>query len=88
MTNSYGPTECVSGYVTNISNENKKKKYFIKFTLLAENSQIIDGWVFNSRAGILQSKLGIALSSSLKNKTAIKVWGTLERNNGKCKTFC
>jgi hypothetical protein len=82
MASNRGSTECVSGYITNISNENKKKKFFIKFTMFSENSQVIDGWVFSANTGILQSKLGVALASSLKNKTAVKLWGNTDRTTG------
>jgi hypothetical protein len=52
--------------------------------MVSENNQIIDGWVFCSTAGILTTPLGEALSNSLKNKTGIKLWGSLDKNNGKC----
>ncbi|CAF3597786.1 unnamed protein product [Rotaria socialis] len=50
--------------------------------MLAENDQIIDGWVFNGVGGILSTPVGIALHNSLKNKTGVKLWGSLENNNG------
>lgn len=82
--NTYGNNDTVMGYITNVSNENKKRKYFIKFTMSSENNTTIDGWVFSSVAGILTAPLGIALSNSLKNKTGIKLYGILENTNGKC----
>ncbi|CAM4987064.1 unnamed protein product [Rotaria socialis] len=81
MANNYTNNDTIMGYITNVSNENKKKKYFVKFTMLAENDQIIDGWVFNGVGGILSTPLGIALHNSLKNKTGVKLWGSLENNN-------
>ncbi|CAM4983238.1 unnamed protein product [Rotaria socialis] len=82
MANNYTNNDTIMGYITNVSNENKKKKYFVKFTMLAENDQIIDGWVFNGVGGILSTPVGIALHNSLKNKTGVKLWGSLENNNG------
>ncbi|CAM2727335.1 unnamed protein product [Rotaria socialis] len=87
MANNYTNNDTIMGYITNVSNENKKKKYFVKFTMLAENDQIIDGWVFNGVGGILSTPVGIALHNSLKNKTGVKLWGSLENNNGKHNTI-
>ncbi|CAF3150186.1 unnamed protein product [Rotaria sp. Silwood2] len=55
--------------------------------MLAENNEIIDGWVFNNIAGILSTPLGLALNNSLKNKTGLKLWGSLESNNELMKLF-
>ena len=86
MSNNYSSNDCISGCITNVSNENKKKKYFIKFTMESENNEIIDGWVFSSISGILTTPLGIALRNSLTNKSGIKLWGSLEQNEGKHNT--
>ena len=83
MASSYASNDSIIGYITNVSNENKKKKHFVKFTMSSENNQTIDGWVFSSIGGILTTPLGIALTNALKNKTGIKLWGSLENNNGK-----
>jgi len=64
-----------------------KKKYFITFTMLFEDNQIIDGWVFSSVGGILTIQFGLVLSNSLKNKTGIKLWGSIENNNRKHNRF-
>ncbi|CAF1217435.1 unnamed protein product [Rotaria sordida] len=48
----------------------------------SENDEIIDGWVFSSVGGILSTPLGVALANSLKNKSGIKLWGSLDNNNG------
>ncbi|CAF1331231.1 unnamed protein product [Rotaria sordida] len=82
MNNNYANNDCIMGYITNVSNENKNKKYFIKFTMSSENDEIIDGWVFSSVGGILSTPLGVALANSLKNKSGIKLWGSLDNNNG------
>ncbi|CAF5015389.1 unnamed protein product [Rotaria sp. Silwood1] len=50
--------------------------------MLAENNETIDGWVFSNVAGILSTPLGLALDNSFKNKTGLKLWGSLESNNG------
>ncbi|CAF1401513.1 unnamed protein product [Rotaria sordida] len=81
MATNYSVNDTIIGYITNVSNENKKKKYFVKFTLLTENNEVIDGWIFSGVTGILSTPLGLALSNSLKNKTGIKLWGSLENNN-------
>ncbi|CAF3773593.1 unnamed protein product [Rotaria sp. Silwood1] len=81
MAINYSNNDTIMGYITNISNENKKKKYFMKFTMLAENNETIDGWVFSNVAGILSTPLGLALDNSFKNKTGLKLWGSLESNN-------
>jgi hypothetical protein len=83
MANSYAANDSITGYITNVSNENKKKKHFVKFTMSSENNQIVDGWIFSSIGGILTTPLGIALTHALKNKTGVKLWGSLEQNNGK-----
>jgi hypothetical protein len=75
---------CIIGYITHISNENKKKKYFVKFTMLTENNQTIDGWIFSSVAGILTTPLGQGINNSMKNKSGIKLWGSLEENESMC----
>ena len=76
------PIECIAGYITNISGENKKKKFFVRFTMVSENNQTIDGWVFSGKTGIAQTKLGTLLSKSVTNKTAVKLWGNIEHTNG------
>ncbi|CAF1287221.1 unnamed protein product [Rotaria sordida] len=48
----------------------------------SENDEIIDGWVFSSVGGILSTPLGVALANSLKNKSGIKLWSSLDNNNG------
>lgn len=73
---------CIVGYITHISNENKKKKHFVKFTLFTENNQTVDGWIFSSVAGILTTELGQAISNSMKNKSGIKLWDSLEESEG------
>ena len=72
--------DCIAGYVTHVSNENKKKKYFVKFTLLQEDDDTVDGWIFSSLAGILTTGIGQALLNSMNNKSGIKLWGSLEKN--------
>jgi hypothetical protein len=50
-----------------------RKKNFIKFTMSTDNNQTIDGWVFSSVSGILNTPVGEALRNSFKNKTGIKL---------------
>jgi len=80
MSNNQNQKDVVIGYITNISNENKKKKHYIKFTMISDNEKIIDGWIFSTNSGILTTPLGQALKSSCNNKTGIKIWGSLEEN--------
>jgi hypothetical protein len=70
----------IIGQVTNVSNENKKKKFFVKFTLITQENQTVDGWVFSGKSGILSTPLGEALSNSMNTRTGIKLWGSLEEN--------
>lgn len=82
MANTQRSNDCVIGHITNVSSENKKTKYFIKFTLLTESNQTIDGWIFSSVTGILTTPLGQALKNSMKSKSGVKLWGSLEQNEG------
>ncbi len=50
--------------------------------MMSENDQIIDGWIFSSSTRILTSPLGQTLKNSMKNKTGIKLWGSVEENQG------
>lgn len=84
MANNQRNYNCIVGHITHISNENKKKKYFVKSTLLTENNKTIDGWIFSSVAGILTTPLGQPLNNSMKNKSGLKLWGSLEENEGMC----
>ncbi|CAF1383754.1 unnamed protein product [Adineta steineri] len=81
MSSKHGGNDTIVGYITNVSNENKKTKYFVKFTMSSENDEIVDGWVFSSISGIITTPLGLAMTNSLKNKTAIKLWGSIEKKN-------
>ena len=75
--------DSIIGFITNISNENKKKKYFIKFTLLTTENETIDGWVFSSKPGIMSTPLGQALSKAFNEKKGIKLFGSLEQTDSK-----
>ncbi|CAF1568734.1 unnamed protein product [Rotaria magnacalcarata] len=75
-------SDYITGYISNVSSEHKKNKYFVKFTLISENDETIDGWVFSRFSGILASELGIDLTNSFKNKTGIKLWGSMDNKNG------
>lgn len=72
--------DSIVGFITHISNENKKKKYFVKFTMLTDNNHLVDGWIFSSITGILTTPLGQAMTNSMKNKSGLKIWGSLEKN--------
>lgn len=72
--------DCISGFINHISNENKKKKYFVKFTMLTDDNHLVDGWIFSSVSGILTTPLGQAMTNSMKTKTGLKIWGSLEKN--------
>ncbi|CAF4053196.1 unnamed protein product [Adineta steineri] len=78
MSNSTLFNDSITGYITNISQENKKKKYYIKFTMQSENNREIDGWIFSSITGILTSPLGLALTNSMKNHTGLKISGKID----------
>ena len=84
MANTQRNNDCIIGHIIHISNENKKKKYFVKFALLTENNRTVDGWIFSSVAGILTTPLGQAINNSMKKKSGIKLWGSLEENEGMC----
>ncbi len=72
-------TDYVIGIVTNVSNENKKKKFFVKFTLITSDHQTIDGWIFSATSGILSTPLGQAITHSMNTKSGIKLFGNLEQ---------
>ncbi|CAF1381224.1 unnamed protein product [Rotaria sordida] len=74
--------ESIVGYVCNISNEHKKKKFYVKFTMQSENNRQIDGWIFSGVSGILITSLGVALTNSMKNHTGLRIWGKVEEDNG------
>jgi hypothetical protein len=80
MANNQRNNDFIIGQITNVSNENKKKKFFVKFTLITPEHQIIDGWIFSSTCGILSTPLGQALKHSMSTKSGIKLWGSLEQN--------
>ena len=73
--------DLIIGQITNLSNENKKNKYFVKFTLITQEQHIIDGWVFSGTSGILTTPLGLAMTHSMKTNSGIKLWGSLERTD-------
>ena len=80
MTNNPRNSDWIIGYITRVSSENtKKKKYFVKFTLLAEDNHTIDGWIFSSVTGILTTAVGKALNNFMKSKSGIKLWSSLEK---------
>ncbi|CAF4482160.1 unnamed protein product [Rotaria sp. Silwood2] len=82
MTTTFPSKESITGYITNISNENRKNKFYIKFTMQTENNGQVDGWIFSDITGILATPLGSALTNSMKNHTGLRLWGKLEQNNG------
>jgi hypothetical protein len=82
MSTTFSSNESIIGYVTNISNEHKKKKFYVKFSMQSNNDRQIDGWIFSGVTGILATPLGLALTNSLKNHTGLKIWGKIEDNNG------
>lgn len=73
--------DLIVGQVTNLSNENKKKKYFVKFSLITQEQNIIDGWIFSTTSGILTTPLGQAIQHSMKTNSGIKLWGSLEQTD-------
>ena len=75
--------ESILGYITNVSNEHKKNKFYLKFTMQSDNHGLIDGWVFSAISGISSTPLGIALANSLKNHSGLRLWGKLEETNGR-----
>lgn len=74
--------DSIVGYITHISNENKKNKFFVKFSMTCEQNRSIDGWVFGNKTGILTSPLGLAMLNSMNKRTGIRLSGSLEENNG------
>jgi hypothetical protein len=83
MTTGFSSNESIIGYITNISQENKKKKFYVKFTMQSENNRQVDGWIFSGVTGILSTPLGLALIDSMKSHTGLRIWGKFEENNGK-----
>lgn len=80
MANNQRNNDFVIGQITNVSNKNNNKKFFVKFTLITSKHQIIDGWIFNSTSGILSTESRQALTHTLKTKSGIKLWDFLEQN--------
>ena len=74
--------DSIVGYITNISNENKKTKFYLKFSMQTKNEQIIDEWIFSNTAGILSTPLGTALTESLNNHSGLQLQGALENDKG------
>lgn len=74
--------DSIVGYITNLSKENKKNKFYLKFSMQSRNEQVIDGWIFSNTSGILSTPLGNALTDSLKNHSGLRLWGTLEEDKG------